>query len=120
MSVCSNTERFVVSTAFAFAGISIAFLVPNAAARTSAAPTAVWERVAACESSNRWHVNSGNGYYGGLQFTSSTWRAYGGHRYAPRADLASKGQQIAVAERVLDAQGPGAWPVCSDRAGLHD
>ncbi|CAM5350326.1 Peptidoglycan DD-metalloendopeptidase family protein OS=Streptomyces tendae OX=1932 GN=GUR47_03660 PE=3 SV=1 [Streptomyces tendae] len=83
-----------------------------------AADVATWDKVAACESTDDWDVNTGNGYYGGLQFTQSTWEAFGGTRYAPRADLATKDQQIAVAEKVLDAQGPGAWPVCSQRAGL--
>jgi murein DD-endopeptidase MepM/ murein hydrolase activator NlpD len=83
-----------------------------------AADVDTWNKVAACESSNRWNVNTGNGYYGGLQFAQSTWEAYGGPRYAARADLATKDQQIAVAEKVLDGQGPGAWPVCSVRAGL--
>jgi murein DD-endopeptidase MepM/ murein hydrolase activator NlpD len=83
-----------------------------------AADMDTWNKVAACESTNRWHVNTGNGFYGGLQFAQSTWEAYGGTRYAPRADLATKDQQIAVAEKVLDGQGPGAWPVCSVRAGL--
>ncbi|MFJ8534024.1 transglycosylase family protein [Streptomyces sp. NPDC093591] len=83
-----------------------------------AADVDTWNKVAACESTNRWHVNTGNGYYGGLQFAQSTWEAYGGTRYAARADLATKDQQIAVAEKVLDGQGPGAWPQCSVRAGL--
>ncbi|MFG1664834.1 transglycosylase family protein [Streptomyces sp. Y7] len=83
-----------------------------------AADVDTWNKVAACESTSRWHVNTGNGFYGGLQFAQSTWEAYGGTRYAARADLASKDQQIAVAEKVLDGQGPGAWPVCSERAGL--
>lgn len=83
-----------------------------------AADVDTWNKVAACESSNNWSVNTGNGYYGGLQFTQSTWEAYGGTRYAARADLATKDQQIAVAEKVLDGQGPGAWPACSVRAGL--
>ncbi|MFJ8105909.1 transglycosylase family protein [Streptomyces sp. NPDC096132] len=83
-----------------------------------AADVDTWNKVAACESSNNWHINTGNGFYGGLQFTQSTWEAYGGKRYAQRADLATKDQQIAVAEKVLDGQGPGAWPVCSVRAGL--
>jgi LysM repeat protein len=84
----------------------------------SAAPVSVWDRVAACESGGNWHINTGNGYYGGLQFSAGTWRAHGGSAYASRADLASKGAQIAVAERVLNTQGPGAWPVCGPRAGL--
>ncbi|GAA4084852.1 transglycosylase family protein [Streptomyces shaanxiensis] len=83
-----------------------------------AADMDTWNKVAACESTSRWHVNTGNGYYGGLQFAQSTWEAYGGTRYAARADLATKDQQIAVAEKVLDGQGPGAWPECSVRAGL--
>ncbi|SBT95057.1 LysM domain-containing protein [Streptomyces sp. DI166] len=83
-----------------------------------AADVETWEKVAACESTDNWSINTGNGYYGGLQFSQSTWEEYGGTRYAPRADLATKEQQIAVAEKVLDGQGPGAWPVCSVRAGL--
>ncbi|MFJ1708185.1 transglycosylase family protein, partial [Kitasatospora sp. NPDC088346] len=74
--------------------------------------------VAQCESTGNWSINSGNGFYGGLQFTNSTWAAYGGTSYAPQANLASKAQQIAVAEKVLASQGPGAWPVCSVKAGL--
>ncbi|MEU3146452.1 MULTISPECIES: transglycosylase family protein [unclassified Streptomyces] len=83
-----------------------------------AADVDTWDKVAACESSDDWDINTGNGYYGGLQFTQSTWKAFGGTRYAPRADLATKDQQIAIAEKVLDGQGPGAWPACSQRAGL--
>ncbi|MCF6526653.1 transglycosylase family protein, partial [Streptomyces sp. JJ36] len=88
------------------------------AAAASAAPADVWDRVAACESGGDWDINTGNGYYGGLQFAQSTWEAYGGTAYAPRADLASRAEQVAVAERVLGGQGPGAWPVCSRQAGL--
>ncbi|MGP3998959.1 transglycosylase family protein [Streptomyces sp. 8N706] len=84
----------------------------------SAAPVDTWDRVAECESTNDWDINSGNGFYGGLQFTQATWEEYGGTAYAPRADLATRDQQIAVAEKVLDGQGPGAWPICSVRAGL--
>ncbi|MFF0593490.1 transglycosylase family protein [Streptomyces antibioticus] len=83
-----------------------------------AADVDTWNKVAACESTNNWHINTGNGYYGGLQFSQSTWEAYGGKRYAQRADLATRDQQIAVAEKVLEGQGPGAWPVCSVQAGL--
>lgn len=78
----------------------------------------VWDQVAACESSGNWQINTGNGFYGGLQFTKSTWKAFGGEAYAARADLATKAQQIAVAQRTLAVQGPGAWPVCGARAGL--
>ncbi|MFD8484060.1 transglycosylase family protein [Kitasatospora sp. NPDC059673] len=84
----------------------------------SAADVATWDKVAQCESSGNWSINTGNGFYGGLQFTSSTWAAFGGTAYAPQANLATKAQQIAVAEKVLASQGPGAWPVCSVKAGL--
>jgi cell wall-associated NlpC family hydrolase len=83
-----------------------------------AADLDTWNRVAACESTSNWKINTGNGYYGGLQFSQSTWEAYGGLNHAPRADLATKQQQILVAEKVLASQGPGAWPVCSKEAGL--
>ncbi|WP_369174221.1 transglycosylase family protein [Streptomyces sp. R28] len=97
------------------AGMALPLIGAGAA---QAADVDTWNKVAACESTSRWHVNTGNGFYGGLQFAQSTWEAYGGTRYAARADLASKDQQIAVAEKVLDGQGPGAWPLCSVRAGL--
>ncbi|MGW0031171.1 LysM peptidoglycan-binding domain-containing protein [Streptomyces sp. NPDC003314] len=77
-----------------------------------------WGCVAECESSGRWHVNTGNGFYGGLQFWQPTWVEHGGLAYAPRADLATRAQQIKVAEEVLRTQGWGAWPVCSKRYGL--
>jgi LysM repeat protein len=88
------------------------------AANSASAAGSVWDRVAACESGGNWSINTGNGYYGGLQFSSSTWRGYGGGQFASRADLATKSEQITVAQRVLKGQGPGAWPVCSVRAGL--
>ncbi|MFK0180310.1 transglycosylase family protein [Streptomyces xanthochromogenes] len=98
-------------------GVGIA--LPLIAAGTAdAASVDVWNKVAACESTSNWHINTGNGFYGGLQFTQSTWEAYGGRQYAARADLASRDQQIAIAEKVLKGQGPGAWPVCSGEAGL--
>ena len=77
-----------------------------------------WDTLAACESGGDWHANTGNGFYGGVQFTDSTWDAYGGRRFAPQADLASEAEQIVVAERVLASQGWGAWPTCSARLGL--
>ena len=76
-----------------------------------------WSGVARCESGGNWSTNTGNGYYGGLQFSASTWSAYGGGTYAPRADLASPAEQIAVAERVLAGQGIGAWPTCGRYLG---
>ena len=81
----------------------------------ASAGTHDWSGVAQCESGGNWAINTGNGYYGGLQFTTGTWAANGGTAYASRADLASASQQIAVAERVLQTQGVGAWPVCGAR-----
>jgi nucleoid-associated protein YgaU len=79
------------------------------AGTASAAPDSTWDSVAQCESSGNWSINTGNGYYGGLQFSQSTWNAYGGQEYAARADLATKEQQIAIAEKTLAGQGWGAW-----------
>ena len=76
---------------------------------------AVWTRIAACESSGDWHINTGNGYYGGLQFAPSTWTSFGGGQLAPRADLATPSQQIQIAQRVQAVQGWHAWPICSAR-----
>ncbi|MGH3497759.1 MAG: transglycosylase family protein [Nocardioidaceae bacterium] len=79
----------------------------------------VWDQLAQCESGGNWAINTGNGYYGGLQFTISTWDAYGGGSYASRPDLASRDQQIAIATKVRDASGGyGAWPACSAQLGL--
>ncbi|MEU2479553.1 LysM peptidoglycan-binding domain-containing protein [[Kitasatospora] papulosa] len=83
----------------------------------SAASIATWDAVAQCESGGNWSINTGNGYYGGLQFSQSSWAAAGGTQYAARADLATKGQQIAAAEKLLDLQGPGAWS-CAGAGGL--
>lgn len=96
------------------AGVTgVAVAAPLMAAGTASAATAgEWDRVAACESGGNWAINTGNGYYGGLQFSSSTWAAYGGKAYAAQANQASKSQQIAVAEKVLKGQGKGAWPSC--------
>lgn len=107
----------VTGAAFAgTAGAVIALLSTGAPAH--AASLSTWDGVAKCESGGNWSVNTGNGYYGGLQFSASTWDAYGGRSFASRADLASKAAQISVAEKVLASQGPGAWPVCGPRAGL--
>jgi peptidoglycan hydrolase-like protein with peptidoglycan-binding domain len=102
---------------FALASSATAVIGIGVTAPAEAAGT-VWDRVAACESGGRWNINSGNGYYGGLQFSATTWRGFGGARYAPTANRASKAAQIAIAQRVLAVQGPGAWPVCSRLAGL--
>jgi resuscitation-promoting factor RpfA len=108
--------------------MSIASLLVTALAVFSTAATPVpagaatrhtWIRLAHCESGGRWHANTGNGYYGGLQFSASTWRSFGGRRYARLANHAKPHQQIKVARRVKRAQGWGAWPSCSRKLGLR-
>ncbi|WP_210419821.1 resuscitation-promoting factor [Mycobacterium helveticum] len=79
----------------------------------------VWDAIAGCEAGGNWAINSGNGYYGGVQFDQGTWERSGGLRFAPRADLATREEQIAVAEVTRQRQGWGAWPVCSGRAGAR-
>ncbi|AEW94469.1 MULTISPECIES: LysM peptidoglycan-binding domain-containing protein [Streptomycetaceae] len=96
-----------------FAGVAGAAVAAPllSATSASAASVSVWDRVAQCESSGNWsnHDTGGNGHYGGLQFSPSSWAAAGGLKYASRADYATKDQQIAVAEQLLKMQGPGAW-----------
>ncbi|WP_406814206.1 transglycosylase family protein [Mycobacterium sp. M23085] len=82
------------------------------AGQAAAATDGEWDQVAHCESGGNWAINTGNGYHGGVQFSASTWASHGGGQYAPSAELATREQQIAVAERVLATQGRGAWPVC--------
>ncbi|MEV6834889.1 transglycosylase family protein [Streptomyces sp. NPDC051133] len=100
--------------AVALAGVTGAAVAAPlmAAGNASAATASEWDTVAQCESGGNWSINTGNGFYGGLQFSASTWAAYGGTAYASQANQATKAQQIAVAEKVLAAQGKGAWPVC--------
>ncbi|GGC68334.1 transglycosylase family protein [Hoyosella rhizosphaerae] len=78
-----------------------------------------WDALAQCESNGNWSINTGNGYFGGLQFAQQTWAGHGGTQYAPRADLATREQQIAIAEKVRATQGWGAWPACSSKLGLR-
>jgi hypothetical protein len=82
-------------------------------------PYGVWDRLAACESTGRWFVSTGNGYFGGLQMDMTFWRRYGGMAYAARPNLASREIQIQVARRGQAVQGWGAWPACSRRLGLR-
>ncbi|MFF8608766.1 transglycosylase family protein [Streptomyces sp. NPDC015346] len=100
--------------AVALAGVAgVAVAAPLMTAGSASAATASeWDAVAQCESGGNWSINTGNGYYGGLQFSTSTWAAYGGTAYAATADQASKSQQIEIAEKVLAGQGKGAWPSC--------
>ena len=89
---------------------------PKAPKAANVATGSVWDRIAQCESGGNWSINTGNGYYGGLQFSASTWRAYGGSGMAHQA---SRAQQIAIATKVQKAQGWGAWPACTAKLGLR-
>ncbi|MEY9845457.1 LysM repeat protein [Streptacidiphilus sp. BW17] len=111
----NQARRLATVAGVAGAGIALPLVGTSSA---FAASTSTWDAVAQCESTGNWSINTGNGYFGGLQFSQSTWDAYGGQQYASSADQASKDQQIAVAEKVLADQGPGAWPVCGPQAGL--
>ena len=111
----STTGRTIARTAVAgaVAGAPMIALVPSA----NAASDSTWDSLAQCESTGNWQAATGNGFFGGLQFTKSTWNAFGGSQYAPSAEQASRSEQIAVAEKVLAGQGWGAWPVCSKKVG---
>jgi len=112
------TSKIVQTLLGIIAGLALALGIALAGTAPASAATTVWDKVAKCESGNRWSINTGNGYYGGLQFSSSTWKAYGGRKYGSQAHKATKAEQIAIARRVLAGQGPRAWPTCSRRAGL--
>lgn len=111
-SRAATFRRGLSRSAVAVAGGAVVASGMIAATTTSASAATGWDEVAACESSGDWSANTGNGYYGGLQFSQQTWEGFGGTEYASTADQASKSQQIAVAERVLAEQGKGAWPTC--------
>jgi len=119
MNLSTNISR---KTRVVGIGVAAAAALAAAGVATAsdahAASSSTWDRVAACESGGNWAINTGNGFYGGLQFTHQTWIGYGGGAYAYNANLASRSAQITIAEKVLASQGPGAWPVCSVRAGL--
>ena len=110
--------RIAPKLAAATGGAVIATGLGLGGAGVATADTSVWDEVAQCESGGNWSINTGNGYYGGLQFSDRTWDAFGGEEYASTANKASKAEQIAIAQRTLAAQGPGAWPTCGARAGL--
>src|SRR4249920_1274074 len=100
--------RFLIMAATA-----LALLLPAVPAQATGD---VWDRLARCESSGNWHINTGNGYYGGLQFSLASWRGTGGSGYPHHA---SKAEQIRRAERLQNMQGWGAWPECSRKIGLR-
>jgi LysM repeat protein len=121
-----HVPSWMAKAALAATGSAAPAPVASANAPSAAAPAAQqaadpapassgganWAAIAACESGGNWSINTGNGFYGGLQFTEQTWLAYGGGQYAASANLATPAEQMAVADRVLAAQGIGAWPVC--------
>ncbi|MGW6412681.1 transglycosylase family protein [Streptomyces vinaceus] len=111
----SPVSRKGISSAALLAALVVALAPAPSGVALQGQPRPDWDAIAQCESGGRWHVNTGNGHYGGLQFTSSSWRAAGGRKYAPRADLATKSQQIKVAERLASMQGMGAW-TCARRS----
>ena len=104
----SYARRVIATAAAAGAGVTLPLIASGAAHASSVN----WDAVAQCESGGNWAINTGNGFYGGLQFTEQTWLGYGGGQYAGSANLATPSEQIAVAQRVLAGQGIGAWPVC--------
>src|SRR5699024_5572456 len=107
----SPLRRGLARTAVTLAGGAVV-ATGMIATGTAANAAGGWDEVAACESGGDWSINTGNGYYGGLQFSQQTWEGYGGTQYAATADQASKSQQIAIGEKVLAGQGAGAWPTC--------
>jgi LysM repeat protein len=113
----STTGRNLARTAIAGAVIGAPLAAaPVASADTGTGTGTAWDKLAQCESTGNWSINTGNGFSGGLQFTPSTWRAFGG---TGAAHHASREEQIVVAERVLAKQGWGAWPACSRKLGLR-
>ncbi|MGH3489054.1 MAG: transglycosylase family protein [Actinopolymorphaceae bacterium] len=109
-----------VTRTAALTGVVAAVPMVGLAAPAHAATDDTWNQLSQCESSGDWSINTGNGYYGGVQFAGPTWREFGGTKYASRADLATRAEQIAIAEKVLDVQGWNAWPSCSRQLGLDE
>jgi hypothetical protein len=110
----NHTRTLGLATAPLVAAIPLA----AASALPASAATSAWDRLAGCESGGNWDINTGNGYYGGLQFADGTWDGNGGEKYASRADLATRAEQIVIASKLLNSSGWGPWPACSSRLGL--
>ncbi|MFI1170579.1 transglycosylase family protein [Streptomyces melanogenes] len=111
----SRTAKTAATAALALAGVTLSLASAGSA---SAASLATWDKVAHCESTDDWQINTGNGFYGGLQILLSTWNAYGGRQYATYPHQATKQQQILIAEKILAGQGATAWGSCGAGAGL--
>lgn len=112
-----RTKNVIAKAPVAAGATAIGLGVLSTSPAQASTATHDWSGVAQCESGGNWSTNTGNGYYGGLQFSPSTWAGYGGSAYAARADLATPAQQVSVAEKVLAGQGIGAWPVCGKHLG---
>ncbi|TXG90623.1 resuscitation-promoting factor rpfe [Rhodococcus rhodnii] len=106
MTKLHTVKRVLGTTAVAGAAVAMPIVFGTG---TASAQSGNWDAVAQCESGGNWATNTGNGYYGGLQFSLSTWQAYGGTGLPSDA---SREHQISIAENVLAGQGPGAWPTC--------
>jgi LysM repeat protein len=111
----STTTRALTIGGTGVGAVAVSVIAPTAA---HAATASQWDAVAACESGGNWAIDTGNGYYGGLQFAASTWNSYGGTAFAPLANEATAAEQMEIADRVLASQGWGAWPACSVEAGV--
>jgi hypothetical protein len=96
--------------------VAVSVLATTPAHAAHKATRAQWNHVARCESGGNWHLNTGNGYYGGLQMSLRTWKSFGGRHYARRPDLTSKSKQIHVADRILAASGWKPWRACAPHA----
>jgi resuscitation-promoting factor RpfA len=113
---CRPSRVVRYATVAGVTGVAVAVPLLGATSAASAASVSTWDAVAQCESSGNWSINTGNGYYGGLQFSLSTWRAYGG---SGMPNKASREQQIAIAKKLQADAGWGAWPACSAKLGLR-
>lgn len=98
--------------------VAIAPAALPASRTVSYAGSSVWDDLARCESGGNWGINSGNGYYGGLQFSHATWHGYGGGEFAEYPHEATREEQIVVAERLRAARGYAPWPACRAKLGL--
>lgn len=112
-----QAPAILVTAGVTSAGIATSLLGASGA---QAVEASTWDRVAECESGGAWSLNADSGYYGGFQLTLKTWEKYGGTVFAERPDLASRGQQIEIAEKILAAEGPRAWPMCAVGSGLAE
>ena len=112
-----KVARVGALTAMAAAPLGIVGTASAAPSAPSVESTSTWNELAHCESTGNWDADTGNGFKGGLQFTPSTWKEFGGTQYAPSADQASKSEQIEIAKKVQDQQGWKAWPACTKKLG---